>query len=266
VYPPPHQILSALGIEVAWRDAETLVGRALVEVELLCRGSAGPGMGALAPIVDLVAGSQVARATERDWLATSDLWMHERSPIETGPVELTTRLLRAGKRSAVAAVEVTSGGSPWTSCTVEFARIRREASAHATAQARGTGSWIRLGSGPLLDRPLDEACGLVVIDAEAGVVQVGRSPFVHNSIDTLQGGVMVLLADAAAVAGFGPDARVVDMQFRFLAQTGDGPATTRTEVVRSDAVGAMVNVELTDSADGRLVGWAVCRVEPANPA
>jgi len=260
VYPPPNQVLSAMGIEVSWLDDETMVARALVDPALLGRDGRPPGVGALVPIVDLVAGSRAGRHAGGDWIATSDVWLHERAPVVAGPIELHTRLLRAGKRTMVIALEVDAGGRPAVSATVEFSRIRREASAHETTEARARDGWTRVGSGPLLDRPLVEACGFREVDPAGGVVELGRSPFVANSIGTLQGGVVALLGDVAAAAVVGPGSRTIDLQFRFLAQTGPGPARTHAEVVRREGGVATVRVEVVDASDGTLVGWAVCGV------
>lgn len=262
VYPPPHQVLSALGIEVAWPDPDTLIGRATVDPLLLGRQGRPCGVGALVPIVDLLAGVRATALAEGDWLATSDVWLHERAPLDGDSIELTSRLLRAGRRTIVSSIEVGSGGRAVLSATVEFTRIRRDASAHRTTEARGVEGWTRIGRGPLLDRPLEEACGFRTVDAEAGCVELANDPFVANSTGTLQGGVVALLADVAAAALVGPDARTVDLEYRFLAPTGDGPARTSAEVMRVDGSHHVVRVEVVDAADGQLVGWAVCGVRP----
>lgn len=260
VYPPPGQVLSALGIEVRWSDPETLVGRSEVDVGLLGRAGHPPGVGALVPIVDLLAGVRVTEVAAGDWLATSDLWLNERTPMGTGPIELTTRLLRAGKRTAVTAVEVEAGGVGVASATVEFTRIRRETSAPQTAGSGGRDRWTRLGSGPILDHPLEAACGFVVAEPGRGRVDLPNGPFVANSTGTLQGGAVALLADVAAADLVGPGARTVDLAYRFLAPTGAGPARTSATIVRVDGGHHVVNVEVVDAADGRLVGWATCGV------
>lgn len=262
VYPPPGQVLSALGIEVSWPDHETMRGRSTVDVGLLGRDGRPGGVGALVPIVDLVAGIRSTALAGGDWLATSDVWLHERSPLERGPIDLSTRVLRAGRRTIVTTVEVSTVGEPIASASVEFTRIRREASAHATTDSRGVPAWTRLGGGPLLDEPLGEACGFRVVDAERGRVELDRGPFVANSTGTLQGGVVALLADVAAAAFVGPGSRCVDLEYRFLAPTADGPARTSAELLRVDGAHHVVRVEVVDAADGRLVGLAVCGVRP----
>jgi acyl-coenzyme A thioesterase PaaI-like protein len=181
-------------------------------------------------------------------------------------VTFDTRLLRAGTRSIVVSVEAEAGGLPAVSSTIEFTRISTDASELATRQPGEPGEWIRLGGGPLLDRPIDEACGLRVVDAATGVVELGRSPFVANSIGTLQGGAVALLTDAAAVARVGSGSRTVDLHVRFLTRTGAGPARTAAELIRSDPSGALVGVEVTDVSTDSLVAWASCRVDEPLPA
>ncbi|MGH1490418.1 MAG: hotdog domain-containing protein [Acidimicrobiales bacterium] len=260
-YPPPNQVLSALGIEVAWTDPETASGRTLVDWTLLGRQPGPPGVGSLMAVVDLVAGSLAAKSVGGDWLVTSDVWMYERAPVEGGPIELQARMLRNGKRSTVVAVEVIAAGRASISSTIEFSRIRREATSLDTGRPGKQGEWVRLGSGPLLDVPLEQACGFRIVDAGSGIVEIDRGEFVNNSIGTLQGGVIALLADVSAATLIGPDARTVDLHFRFLDQTGDGPARATAELIRVDDAGATVKVEIIDVSTGRLVAWANCRVQ-----
>lgn len=258
-----------MGIEVCWIDNDVLLGRAAVDIALLGREGHPPGVGALVPIVDLVAGTRAARTVEGDWLATADIWLFERSPIDpasivSDSIGLTTRLLRAGKRSTVVAVEIEAGSTPIASSTVEFSRIRRDAT---TLNSRSPGEpdqWVRVGSGPMLDQPLERACGFRVVDRATGAVEVHREEFVNNSIGTLQGGVIALLADVSAATLIGPGSRTVDLHFRFLDQTGRGPALAVAEIVRTDTDGHTVKVEVVDTSTDRLVGWANCRV--LNPA
>jgi acyl-coenzyme A thioesterase PaaI-like protein len=261
-YPPPDQVLSALGLEIDWVDEDTMLGRAVVGPELLSRGSGPCGVGALVPIVDLLAGVRATPLAEGDWLATSDVWLHEIAPLDRGPITVTTELLRAGRRTIISRHEVCADGRPVVASTVEFTRIRREASAHQTVQTRTPSGWTRIGSGDLLDRRLEEACGFERIEPGTGVVELPRSPFVANSTGTLQGGVVALLADVAAADAVGPGARTVDLQYRFLAPTGDGPARASVRPLRVDGDLHTVAVDVVDRSNGRLVGVAVCGVRP----
>ncbi|MEZ5378680.1 MAG: hypothetical protein R2733_19420 [Acidimicrobiales bacterium] len=257
VYPPSHHIITSLAIDVR-RTPTSLDGRCLVDLHPV-----RPSLGSLVPVVDMVGGSVASRHAAGDWMATSNLWISERAPIapDGGPIEISNRLLRAGKRLIVVACEVSQGDRPVATSTVEFARIRREASRHDIPAANDDGAWRRFGNGPVLDRPLEEACGIEVVDAGRGIARLPHGPFVSNSIGTIQGGAAALLADVGACAMVGSNARVVDLAFRFLAQTGEGPAETRGEIVRRYGGGAVVRVEVVDAADGALVGWAMVAVE-----
>ncbi len=258
-YPPEHHILTSLAIEVR-KATGGIEGRCLVDGRFL-----RPSLGSLVPMVDMIAGSVAARHADGDWMATSNLWISERSPLDPdgGPLGLTNRLLRAGKRLIVVVSEVTQSGRPIASATAEFARIRRDAALHEITPAKDSGDWKRFGSGPLLDQRLDDACGIEIVGAATGVARLAHHSFVSNSIGTIQGGAAALLADAAACAMIGGGARVVDLSFRFLAQTGVGPAETRGEVLRSNDLGATIKLEVVDAADGTLVGWAIAQVEAA---
>lgn len=267
MYPPPNQVLSALGIEMIHRqaaDGALLEGRVLVDLALLGRDGQPPGVGALVPVVDLAAGVQITAQAEGDWLVTSDLWINERTPLEGGPFELTATLVRLGKRTGVSLVEVVAGGVGVASATVEFTRVRRDGVAPGTTKP--TDGWTRLGSGPLLDRAIEDACGFDVIEPGRGQVEVPNSSFVANSTGTLQGGVGALLADAAAADLVGAGSRTVDLSYRFLAPVGDGPTLASAELVRVDGTGGeahhVVRVEVVDTAADRLVGLATAGVLP----
>ena len=257
-YPPPNQILSVLAIEARWRDDDTVEAVVGAPSGLLGRDGGPPGMGALLPIVDIVCGSCASRYVEGDWLATADAWLHERAPA-VGEIELSARLLRTGRRTIVLACEVTGDGRPAATSTIAFSRIRNDRRSRTTRPDHD-GRPTRIGSGPALSRPLDEACGIEVIDPGRGEVAMARSAFVNNSTGTYQGGAIALLADAGAAAVVGPRARVVDLQYRYLARTGDGPAVTSAEILRSHDGAATVRVEVVDRSTDTLVGWALATV------
>ncbi len=272
-YPPPDHVLTALGIEVR-RGADRVWGRASVDPALLARSVGGavgglrPGVGALVPIVDIVSGTHASRHTDGDWLATSDLWIGEVAPlgVDGGRIEVGTRLLRAGGRSIVVGCDVTQGGRPVATSTAEFTRIRRSASRHTSASAVESDEWRRFGNGPALAEPVDRACHIELLDADAGVARLAHHGYVSNSIETIQGGAAALLADTAAAAMLGPTGRVVDLLFRFLAQTAAGPAETSGTVVRRDTSGVTVTIDVVDASTATLVGWATARVVADRPS
>ncbi|MEZ5229916.1 MAG: hypothetical protein R2710_25605 [Acidimicrobiales bacterium] len=194
-----------------------------------------------------------------------NLWISERAPIapDGGPIEISNRLLRAGKRLIVVACEVSQGDRPVATSTVEFARIRREASRHDIPAANDDGAWRRFGNGPVLSRPLEEACGIEVVDAGRGIRSTAARPVrveQHRHDPRRRSSAARRCRCVCDVVG--SNARVVDLAFRFLAQTGERAGRTRGEIVRREECGwAMVRVEVVDAADGALVGWAMVAVE-----
>jgi len=94
--------------------------------------------------------------------------------------------------------------------------------------------------------------GLQVLDAPAGVVEVFHSPYVANSIGTINGAVQSLALEAAAEAAR-PGLVATDVQIHFVSQVRTGPARTRASVVRDAADHSLVVVELVDAgAEDRL--------------
>ena len=94
--------------------------------------------------------------------------------------------------------------------------------------------------------------GLHVLDGPAGVVEVFHSPYVANSIGTINGAVQSLALEAAAEA-IRPGLVATDVQIHFLSQVRTGPARTRASVVRDAGDHCVVVVELVDAgAEDRL--------------
>lgn len=210
---------------------------------------------ALGPLADVVAGNVVADAVDGDWIATADLSLAAVDlRLPTGPIEAVGRLLRVGSRTGLAAVELSADGRPLAEAVVTFSRLKGRAGRRPVRVVPGE---LRpVGEGPMLDRPLGDALGLVVEDE---MVALPRGPFVDNSIGTIQGGAMVILAGAAA----GRLGSVLDLTVRFVSQTSIGPAVARPRVVRRGRGGATsVAVEVVDAGDDdRLVLLASAHVE-----
>lgn len=262
-YPPPGQILSVLGIDLVWDDEDNLRGSSNISPSLLGRNGQAPGVGALVPMVDIMAGTLSGKAFAPDWQTTTDVWIHEIQPLTSGPITMDMSMLRLGKRNLVVRSDVFGGGEAVATSTIEFTRINRSASPHSLDSGPQVGEPFRIGSGPTLDRPLHEACRFITV--APGVIDLEKSDFVRNSMGTLQGGAATLLAEAAALSVVdvepGSAPRVVDLHYRFLAQTKEGPARATATVLRESAVGATVSIELIDrSAGDNVVGWAVATV------
>lgn len=262
-YPPPGQILSVLGIDLTWADDGTLSGTSSIDPALLGLNGALPGVGALVPLVDIMAGTLAGRLFAPDWQTTTDVWIHEIAPLQRGQITATMTVLRQGKRNMVVRSDVFGDGEAAATATIEFTRINRSASPHTLEKGPEVGQPFRIGSGPLLNVPIHEACDFVTVSAD--VVDLEKTDFVRNSMGTLQGGAATLLAEftaVSAVSAGGVSARVVDLHYRFLAQTKEGPARATATMLRQTPASSTVSIEIVDrSAEDTIVGWAVASVE-----
>jgi acyl-coenzyme A thioesterase PaaI-like protein len=94
-----------------------------------------------------------------------------------------------------------------------------------------------------------ERLGAEVVDAPAGELQLACSPYVANSIGTINGGVLAVLVEVAAEA-MCPGRSATDMQIHFLSQLKVGPARTRSSVLRRETDHAVATVEIVDTGNG----------------
>jgi acyl-coenzyme A thioesterase PaaI-like protein len=108
-----------------------------------------------------------------------------------------------------------------------------------------------------LESPLPERLGVRLV--EPGVAEVHRRDDLLNPADTLQGGVVALLAEIAALSIAGGGAIAHELDVRYLKATRVGPARATARVVARD----LVEVRVVDTgADDRLSAVAVVRCGP----
>jgi uncharacterized protein (TIGR00369 family) len=122
-----------------------------------------------------------------------------------------------------------------------------------------------------------DTLGISVVDSAAGRVSLPVHPYVHNSIQAVQGGAMALLGDVAATealgaaTGLGSEAVVVtDLQVAYLTLGRVGPIVTRATVLDGGAAtvdppteAASAVVELMDAgAEDRLTTVINARAIP----
>jgi len=102
-----------------------------------------------------------------------------------------------------------------------------------------------------LRAPLPDALGLRVLDAAAGVVEVPITDWTLNSMGAMQGGVVTMVADAAAECALreatGEPVVVTDMHVTYLGFGRIGPVRTSVEVLAASATHATAHVDIVDS-------------------
>jgi acyl-coenzyme A thioesterase PaaI-like protein len=197
------------------------------------------------------------------WMLTSDMSVRMRPLPAPSFVSTRSTILRRGRRSAAAAVDlVTDEGAPVATGAIGFARVERRPTDPLKPPA-STGRLSTMFDGSrTLDRPLREEAGIVVLDAATGALEMEVTPELRNPAGTLQGAMVALFAEAAAEevasARSGRTAVVTELDLRYLAQTGEGPVLSKCTVL-GDGPDAPIQVELSDRSSGRLTTLVYAR-------
>ncbi len=219
-------------------------------------------IGVLAYLVDVVAVIPIDVDPDA-WTFTSDLSVRARPVADPGRLQAHSRTLRRGARSVVCSVTITDGtGNEIAAATVGFSRVARRAGDPPKPEVSLALASRLVGGPERLTTPLRVAAGIVSIDPVGGVVEVAMTPEVRNAAGTLHGALVACVAEAAAedllaARADGPVV-VVDLDVRYLAQTGSGPLRTSARLLGADA-GAPVEVTVTDISTGRVTAHAFAR-------
>lgn len=269
-YPPPHHVLSDLGIEVDAPDGSVTVARLPVTPHLF-GGHGGVRLGVLATLVDVVGGAIGVEVLAPDWMATSDLAIHGLRPATGAVVEARGTVVRRGRTTLVIETTVSDGADapgPVAWATMTFAVL--PASAAAGPRPRRTERRAFRGAG--FDRPVSEAVGITTGEGVApgdggAVASLPVDDYVRNSFGAVQGGVVALLGETAAMrslylAGAAPELAPVDLQVTYVATARAGPVLATPRWSEVGARGASTVVELVDpGAGGRLTSVVSLRAE-----
>lgn len=235
-------------------------------------GSAAVGV--LATLVD-VGASDPALASSTDWTATQNLSIHATGWLTGGPVVVDNRLVRLGTKAIVVAADVYDGRGiedfDALEAAIDAARARAERpevhlgarglvtfarlprSAASDVDDYDPAAWVgeiryRQSAQPVAGTLRDEM-GLRVLDATTGELELERTPYVANSIGTINGGAQAMMIEAAAEA-MRPGQVATDLQIHYLSQVKVGPARSRGSVSRDGADHAVATVELVDAGHG----------------
>lgn len=229
-------------------------------------------VGVLAVLADVSACQPALAACTPDWTATADLSVHTDGRPLAGPVVLDCRLLRIGSKTAVVRVDLHDGdgvvelhalhaalgrGSLRRTgrAHVTFARLPRTAARSRDTEGYAPQDWVgevrEHPAGRRVSVPLAERTGVRRTD-RAGVLELDLTPYVANSIGTVNGGVQGVLAQLAA-EDLRPGSSCIDLALHFLRQSRSGPLRTRATLVRQGPGTAVVEVDLLDASDDERV-------------
>jgi acyl-coenzyme A thioesterase PaaI-like protein len=256
-YPPPRHVLRDL--RFATEAGPDLEARGWLElVDHLRDGTGHAHAGAVATLVDALGGGLAATAAHPDWMATADLTLHLLPRADVTTVTAHGRVVRAGRTTIVTEVALAGDDTPLGLATMTFAVLpRRDGNPVILPSEDVVGRLTMALPDSGFHVPLEEAAGVVVVDAGAGVVELPVTEYVRNSLGAVQGGMMAMLASAAADralnAACGAAQTVVDLQITYLALARTGPVATRTTVLGASPECGTAHVELVDTgADARV--------------
>jgi uncharacterized protein (TIGR00369 family) len=257
-YPPPEHLLRDLRFAFEHTDEGT--SRAWMPVvPELCTDQGHARAGALGTLVDVIGGGLAADAAHPDWIATADLTLHVvRGATPGSTVEAYAQVLRAGRTTVVIEVDLTADGRGIGLATMSFSVLSRRDTNPDTRALRTPGPRTMATGSSGLRVPLFDALGVHVVDERAGIIEVPISAWSLNSMGAMQGGVVTMVAEAAAECALrqaaGEAMVVTDLHVTYLGFGRVGPVRTSAEVLEATSRRGAARVDIVDSgAEERLM-------------
>jgi uncharacterized protein (TIGR00369 family) len=256
-YPPREHILRDLRLSLELQGRQKAVLRAPAVPEIRARDGSLQA-GAVATMVDVLAGVLTFHVVYPDWMATSGLSVHLTGRPGPDTIEAAGRVIRAGRTMVIVDVNIREQGvppggpgSPLGTAMISFSRLARREDTPPFEPDRENAETVEFGiPGSGLRQPYRHAAGVRFLDERAGVAEIEMRPYVRNSLGALQGGMIAVLADAAgesaAAAAAARPMTTRDLTIQYLSQGKKGPFRTRTRVVRLTEDTALTRVEVVD--------------------
>lgn len=204
---------------------------------------------ALLTISDMVVGSNLVYNTSPDVPLTVDMQVHQLHPHFGDELLLESHIRKIGRKISYGETFFRLPGSG------ELAAMVSSTFAITPNPNAYVGELHRAGGSPgLIDRDILDFCE--VRRTAPGTAEVDRAPGRGNSTGSLQGGMISLVAEAAAETLTGNEAVALDI--KFLRSVQVGPAVARATRIGPETV----RVEVADPGDDdRLCALVVIRQE-----
>lgn len=265
-YPPERHVLRDLRFEFDRPTPSDLVVRLPLVPEILDE-LGGVRAGVLGIAVDIFGGNLSIAAARPDWAVTSELGLHILRPVRKGPVEVRGDVLRSGRTSVVLEARVSDGEEGLAALgSMSFTRIERRSDNPEVAEQRPANTTFAAeGSG--LRAPLLDVVGVRDVAGQPGSVELDLVPYVMNSVNALQGGLVTTLIEVAAERAARQALRrpvaTTDFAIHFLALGKKGPLRAHARVLRVRDEQALLRVELRDLGQAdRLLSVATASAGP----
>ena len=221
------------------------------------RGPAGNvSNGVLVTLLDSVGGLAAGLAVLPDWVVSTNLMMTTARFDHVGPLRVTGRTLRAGRKAVVTSVQITDDGRDGVIVADGVL---------TSAVLTPEGGPPAYGRPLVLDAPapdpgaaptLNEFFGFAPRDAQSIVMPL--ADHLRNPWGILHGGAIAVLVETAAEHVGASGRRAADVVLHFLAPGRIGPVVGRATPIGARGDGEVVEVAVHDlGADDRLMAVAV---------
>ncbi len=259
-YPPPNHILRHLRLS-HYEGAPGELRATMDVLDDLTDDAGWLRLGAVATLVDSVAGHHSVMAVAPDWVATLHLATVLCAKATGTHVEAACVPLRVGRNQVVSDITVADAtGALVARSKCTYARlIRRDDNPVLDSGETATEAHFREPAELSPRPPLDDYLGL---SPEPGAprMEVPMGDRIRNSFGSLQGGASVVIAEVmathAARLAHGTDGawRCTQADVHFLAPARGGPIAVEAEYLRRTERSVTVDVGYRDRAnDDRLI-------------
>lgn len=211
-------------------------------------------VGAVATIVDIVAGETAIREVLPGWIATSNLSLHTGELPGSGTLRARPRILRHGKTTLVMEVLIDhlESGLECGLSTIGFAILpgKNETQARVdwAEKPEPRSEFGNANSG--FRKPMFETLGIDFDPEQPARTRLAVSPYVINTLGAMQGGCVAILIDAAAdyyaASRFGEPARVRSLEVHYLKLARTGPVRADVRELGHTGSGLVLRVSLHD--------------------
>lgn len=225
-------------------------------------GDRWPGVAALLTFADVLIGQLASLRTALRISVTSDLWVRVLRPVpDDGQIQMTAELLNSGRTMTVGETQFfsTSGDLLAMSAGTFLASPRP-----VDEVSDGFSDRVWRPDPEAVAPTLVEQVGLRVL--APGQAEIVLRPDLVNATESLQGGLVALLGEVAAVSAAteatGRPHVVHDLQVRYLAAARIGPFRTSV-ALHGDGPSPLVRVEVRDPGrDNRLASLMMADTRP----
>ena len=226
---------------------DVMTGEVSVTDEIRAVPGGQARVAALSTVADVIAGSLSSRAIQPRLTLTLDLTTEVVGDASGDTLAMAATVLRAGRSTVVTEVEFRT---PSSGCLAAVSQLTFVPSPRPV-DVLPPGLHPRASTGRFAE-PWERQTGVRTL--EPGSVEVDCSPAVVQLSGTLQGGMVILIAELAAESLAG--APVVGVQTRYLNSVRIGPARATARHLGA----GVYRVEVRDAGnDGRLAALALLR-------